>query len=501
MPLQHSCKNILCRLCQLGLVTALSLICLLACVSSHAQIQLISHPSASPITLSAGPQRALPKNYLGYNIDMAAYQVDWHSMSFLGAIHGLAPGTLRFPGGSFSNLYEWKTGYFSAQAPGNFKWALKRAPFTLNDLRTALLASKAKPIFVLNMLTSTLGDQLAMLKRAQQMGLPVDYVELGNEFYFSTPENLALFPTGQSYGKAASVWANAVHDQFPNAKVAALGCYAPWPLFIDHRKGYWDHDVLQTLSGADAITLHYYVDAHKILSGWGGDVTTESIPLLLGAPFDNLPGLKKVISEIPPNLPIWVTEFNVMDATWRRQRPPIFGPLPGTWAQGLMVGIMTFQFLAIPQIQRLDFHALADARPFGAIYTGDPTAPYPLATRYAYSASGQVLRIFGKSLSGAIYYQPIKFSSTPSINGVKGIYPGLLGGLFSKSDSKSVLIENLSPDSVLIDPTSLVGNTYKIDQAWANPSDRILNPTSLKTLHVPAQGAVKLPPYSVTLIE
>lgn len=501
MTLKHFAENILNRLLQPRLLAALSLLCLFACGSSHAQIHLTPSPSSRTISLSVGPQRALPQNYLGYNIDMAAYQVDWHSKSFLDAIDGLSPGTLRFPGGSFSNLYDWKTGYFSAQAPGNYKWAMKRAPFGLHDLSQAVQSSKAKPIFVLNMLTSTLGDQLAMLKQAQEMGLPVDYIELGNEFYFSTPENLAIFPTGQSYGRAASAWANALHDQFPNAKVAALGCYAPWPLFIDHRRGYWDRDVLQTLKGADAITLHYYVDTQKILSAWGGDITSESIPLLLGAPFDNLPGLKKVVSEIPPALPIWVTEFNVMDATWRKQKPPIFGPLPGTWAQGLMVATMTFQFLEIPQIRRLDFHALADARPFGAIYTGDPTAPYPLATRYAYSASGQVLRLFGKSLTGALYYQRIQFSNAPTINGVKGNYPGLLGGLFSKPNSKSLLIENLSPESVLINPASLVGNAYKVDQAWANPSDRILNAASLKILHLSAQGSLKLPPYSVTLIE
>lgn len=489
------------RLNKICAAIALSLFCGLPCRTLYAQVRLASFSVSDPISLSFGLRRPIPLNYLGYNIDVGGYQVNWHGSSFIDRIDGLAPGTLRFPGGSLSNFYRWKTGYVTARAPENFKWIKNRAPLTLDDLHIATHASKAVPIFVLNMLTSTLGSQVAMLKRAAKIGLPVDYIELGNEFYFSNPRDLTMFPTPQRYGEIASVWASALHTEFPTAKVAAVGAYAPWPLWVGRRRGHWNHNVLQTLNGIDAITLHYYVNVRRILSRSRDQITSKTIPLILSSPFDNLPALKKVISEIPANLPIWITEFNVVDATWRQHKRSSFGRLPGTWAQGLVVGTMIFEFLNIPQIQRLDFHSLDDSRVFGAIYTGGSSAPYPTPTRFAYSASGQVLKLFGTALKGAFSYETVHFSDAPMIRGVKGTYPALLGGLFSKSDSVCLLIENLSSTTVSVDPTSVVTGSYRIDKMWAKPSSRILNQNSLKAIEVSGRGQLRLPPYSVTLIE
>ena len=54
-------------------------------------------------------------------------------------------------------------------------------------------------MFDLNLMTpvdttnaTRLAEQVALLKQAQGMGLPVRYVELGNEFYLSTADYDAL---------------------------------------------------------------------------------------------------------------------------------------------------------------------------------------------------------------------------------------------------------------------------------------------------------------------
>ena len=52
------------------------------------------------------------------------------------------------------------------------------------------------------------------------MGLPVQFVELGNEFYLRNPKDyVTKFPTGADYGKMATSWIRAIRDKFPNVKI------------------------------------------------------------------------------------------------------------------------------------------------------------------------------------------------------------------------------------------------------------------------------------------
>src|SRR5207248_10180294 len=127
--------------------------------------------------------------------------VRWSNSSLLRALAELKPQTLRYPGGTVANYWDWRQGWFvrGAQVPPNW-YNLPPAPAPLEDFKQAIKASGATPVFVLNMLTSTLDAQLAMLRHARWLGLPVALVELGNEFYLNAPDYAAAFPTGQDYG-------------------------------------------------------------------------------------------------------------------------------------------------------------------------------------------------------------------------------------------------------------------------------------------------------------
>lgn len=129
----------------------------------------------------------------------------------------LAPSTIRWPGGTEADFYDWHTGATTRKAG--------RVPFTLSDLAAAYRATGAVPIFDLNVLTpanrTDPTDQIAMLKQAEKLGLPIDYVEVGNELYAGQPGFKEAYPDGTVYARTVSIYVKALHEAFPGVKVAA----------------------------------------------------------------------------------------------------------------------------------------------------------------------------------------------------------------------------------------------------------------------------------------
>jgi hypothetical protein len=95
----------------------------------------------------------------------------------------LDPETLRYPGGTEADYFDWHTG-----KPTNGSSSYS---FTLTDLYHAYQATGAPPVFDLNVLAAgnrlNTSDQVAMLTAAQNLSLPVKYVEIGNELYGAAP--------------------------------------------------------------------------------------------------------------------------------------------------------------------------------------------------------------------------------------------------------------------------------------------------------------------------
>ena len=99
--------------------------------------------------------------------------------------------TLRFPGGTVANYWDWKNGNYIEPIspatgcfglPSDFGSTFPQNNNTLANFKNALNKTSAKPIWTLNLLTDDLASQLSMLSEAKCLGLPVEYIELGNEF-------------------------------------------------------------------------------------------------------------------------------------------------------------------------------------------------------------------------------------------------------------------------------------------------------------------------------
>jgi len=98
----------------------------------------------------------------------------WRDSAFISAAQALAPSAIRFPSGTGASYWNWSLG---CEMP------CKSGTSRLEDFKVTLDATGAEVVFVLNMLTDTLDSQLRFLAHAASIGIPVSYVELGNEVH------------------------------------------------------------------------------------------------------------------------------------------------------------------------------------------------------------------------------------------------------------------------------------------------------------------------------
>src|SRR5262249_35021154 len=142
-------------------------------------------------TMALGYRRPLNTDWIGYNGQNTIRDSVWLGESHLMQhFPELRPKIIRYPGGGVANWWNWKTGWFvnSHSLPRTYK-IMTPLRNTLDSLKKVCDASGAIPMFVLNMVSSQMINQLQMLDSANAMGLPVKYVELGNEFYLDEEED------------------------------------------------------------------------------------------------------------------------------------------------------------------------------------------------------------------------------------------------------------------------------------------------------------------------
>ena len=128
--------------------------------------------------------REIPGHWLGWNANLGG-RVGCQQPEFAEAVAALRPGSIRYPGGSVGNYWNWRAGWTSfgqmAQLPAARMMSQRppRYPNTPADLGIIIGLTQALPVWMLRMQTSTLEDQLELLRTADAHGLRVELVELG----------------------------------------------------------------------------------------------------------------------------------------------------------------------------------------------------------------------------------------------------------------------------------------------------------------------------------
>lgn len=227
----------------------------------------------------------------GFNGNVSSGNLNYQNDAFLNVIASLLTGgkkkLIRWPGGISSNVWDWQNGCRETQPKGNRN--------NLDDLKAVVSKTNCDVVFTVNMITRTVEDQIEMLQTAQAKGIPIKYVEMGNEMSNADSDGLAKFKNGTNYAKECLIWQTAIKKVFPDVQIALWGENK-----IDLPT--WVIDILKVLK-PDAFVTHIYPDALNFIDS-KGIVDTSKLSKMIDRAIakSGLVGL---------NIPIWVTETNV----------------------------------------------------------------------------------------------------------------------------------------------------------------------------------------------
>lgn len=244
---------------------------------------------------------------------LEGYNINWSFLPKLNPVllqnaAALHPEIIRYPGGTVSKTWQWRSGRTTKR--------YRDTPHLLKDLHTMVTATGAQVTFVLNLIHATLEDQLAMLDAAQNMGIPIRYIEMGNEYYLGKGtniddsgehgENVLAFPGGRDYALAVNRWVPKIRSRFPEAKIgiSLLGrSVRHYP-----RQKEWNRSVITAIrpDAFDACIYHVYVH-HKV---WESDSLSRRIRTRVA-------DLKRNMVDIPDK-EIWITEYGVHTVSARQ---------------------------------------------------------------------------------------------------------------------------------------------------------------------------------------
>ena len=480
--------------------------------------QSTSSVLAQTSTITAYPVpnfRPLSENYACFNVNSLLVK-SWSNSDFLASVNRLNPKLLRIPGGTESNYWDWERGGLiknvreaMAGYPINFRSRdLRYNDSKLQDIQEGIQATNTIPIFVLNLASSTLESQLEMLRRADDLGIPVKYIELGNEFYIDVPNYRRVFPTSNDYATTAKEWIDAIKAEFPNVKITLVGAISKSK--DSGRVKNWNRNIISSaMSDADGITLHVY-NGHGLTSSINSNdtypfFTEEEVPIILGQPFRSAEKFYNSddFKLIPNDKQIWITEYNLFESIFgnnegKSQR------VMGSWTHGLYALTQSLLFLEDSRINIACNHVLVGNSRFAAMFRGtggfvNPSDSNMKVTPNNLTATGSTLSLLGEATAGMTKAQKIDFSFAPTLTGKQGFqYSALYGWKFSDDQYSKGIIVNLSDENITINIEELFDTSVGYKQFTGNPRTLVTGTDVLLFNNSQATSEIVLPPYSVT---
>lgn len=439
-------------------------------------------PAVRPaaVTASLGSWRTLPPGYFGINYDYGGASVYLADGNVAGQLAALDPGTLRWPAGTGANYFQWQKGYpVNAGSTGGGSCAAPKESetdgfqFTLADLAAAYQRSGAVPMFDLNVMTAPLSSQISMLRAARKKyGLPVRYVELGNEFYLCNTDYMRAFPTAKDYGATVNADVRALHKAFPGVRVAAVGAV---PSSAARTKG-WNAGLLSAARGPgrpDAVTLHTH-------PRFDHSLTLAGLPALFTEPYTSATQVAGATRQFS-GTPAWITEYG-LSLHWTTGNAPQL-----TYANALFEGEA-----ALLLAQRVSAATLIDY-----------WSSFGPAVNYAYtgsglSAVGLAMKWLGQAAHGATARATVRFAGGPVLGAAGDA--ALVGEEFRGGGHRTGLLINLSGHAVTIPATGLFPAGAGYQQVAGSPVRQYATAAGLRTTSGVTGSSLTLPAYSLTLV-
>lgn len=478
-------------------------------------------PEAKKLVLEkAGAERTLPERMLGASAEaLIEHLLD--DPQKVAALKDMHLALVRFPGGTYSNYYNWRSGVLDIEAtprsaPYKRFWA-RIAPkirvafphgVSIEDYTKFAREAGAEVLLVPNLETSSVTDQVAWFRRMKDEGIVPHYIELGNEFWIATgmdEDVLKRWPDAPTSMRVMKEYCDALRPYFPlGGKVAVQAAGAQyWPTGSPTGDGgarlrQWDAD-LKPADWFDAVTIHPYPRIDQIMGvagatkGWREPQQAMKLFRALLAHCDQ--GIDNVVEDVRQRMPgkeIWVTEWSTRATDFRG----VDQPSPAMHIQ--LVSRMTFALLRHREVKMSLFYTLNFMqRGVYHIFQPDGEGGYqPMPHLVA-------MRWFNEAANGGATYQRLLEAGARAVPGGGPLNEGYLeveAGLFQKTTGTTLIVQNCSAEPRLINLAELPGSkTPQQIETLATP-DLSQPPVSetLASLQPDANGVVRLPPYSLT---
>jgi hypothetical protein len=472
-------------------------------VARSAEANSLVEAVDSPLDVSVGPAHS-PVPLLGFNARPCdEYMTNpWSNPDFVGALARTHPGFLRYPGGTIANNWNWKTG-----GPDG-----KPTSYLTSNLKTGADIAGFVPIFCVNVETHDLQHALNGLAMAEAQGLPIKFVEMGNELYLSGGQ--AAFPTGREYGELCQTWIAAIKIRFPGAKCAFAGT----PNTANARRLDWDKQVISACTNFDAITFHQYWSSQvkPVSAGrgfWGTKAQQDAqwaalkapggLETMLSQPNDRWNAMREE-NDAPTNADIWYTEFNLTDTV---------GPTRQTWAHGLFLANAFQTLFQDGRVSMISPHMWYDGNEkaktcvwgHGGMLSGllegaeqGDLSPW----KYDLAVGGIVVGLFSDVMRDKSEISPLLISPLPVVTppNHRDPYPGVYGWKFT-GDGEAAILVNVSAQPYVVNTRNVVKAGSLLRQAATNPFTYINCEAKLPIVTTTVlTPTLTLPAYSITQI-
>lgn len=474
----------------------------------------LSIVQAAPLAVQPGRVQPIEPHFIGYNQNFMGQTDPWRP-ALIEQLRAAAGATFRYPAGTVGSYHNWRTGRVDESlAPEDvMTWVrpfVRGGPragegrYTLDNLQRATDATGMVPLLMLGMAVHDVDEQIAILKEAERKGLPIRYLELGNELVFENAEPLLerKFPDAETYGRIASEWIEKLRAAFPDAKIAACGTFVGSDSQSERRRT-WNPRLLTTLRGTDILTTHLYageiVRTERELAGLtevqaqqgltaeeraarAATITPESIAATISLAYSVWDTLLNK-SLVPPDKQLWVTEWSTGGV----------GGGGNEWQASLVTAALLDAFLRT-NVTLTSHHTM------GSVFnrTGGRTAENPVDQL---NATGIILRPFSLATRGLTRATELRISDAPLIEVPSGRrYSSVVGWRFGddREDGQRAVLLNLGRGTVDLDRHSLGVTARRLLQISGDPASSL---SDLQRSEVVLAGDVlALPPYSVTFL-
>lgn len=415
---------------------------------------------------------------------------NWSNKQFRDSVASLNLKIIRYPGGAVSNWWDWQNGWFEKQETlGGMKNNLKNMPFNpsgLEQLKLLVNQIHCDVIFTLNMISRNVKDQIAMLKHARALGIPIKWIELGNEFQLNKSVGRRIYATPAQYGKTCAQWITEIKKEFPNAKISVIGGNYNFTEDIKN----WNEIVLKNAPGADAIVAHIYPIPKRFVDNAG--INFQKLYIETRSNFTSQ-GFDNINSKIN----IWVTEYNVqwMADNYGQSNNEIQNNA-FTWSQALSILLMSSELTEITNKTELIIdHNVSNTLVFAAINTKDPD--------FNKLPNGIGMEVWLKASNKMKTMRKINFFSAANGNHLLEDYK-IFGWQFNNEHDSSILLVNLTGRLVTVNLNSITGNKPDLNftTLYANKMSVIKSAKDVNRINSEIKThRIDLPAYSITMLK